>query len=120
MKKSIFAAITLVLGTIPTWAFAQNNQGCDPSLSPLAGAFANKHCNPNTLALNIVQFILGVAGMAAVLFIVIGGFQMILGGASADNVKKGKQTLTWAVIGLAIILLAYTIVAVVQFSVGNT
>jgi hypothetical protein len=120
MKKLFYSFLTLIIGTIPALAFAQNNQGCDPSLSEVAGLFANKHCNPNSLAVNIIQFVLAISGMAAVLFIVVGGFQYILGGASPDNAKKGKQTLLYAVLGLVIVLLAYTIVAVVQFSVGNT
>lgn len=43
---------------------------------------------------------------AAVLFISAGG--------SPDKIKQGKQTLTWAVIGLAVVLLANSLVGIVQ------
>ncbi len=49
---------------------------------------------------------------AAVLFISAGG--------SPDKIKKGKETLTWAVIGLAVVLLANSMVNIVQTKIGET
>jgi hypothetical protein len=49
---------------------------------------------------------------AAVLFISAGG--------SPDKIKQGKATLTWAVIGLAVVLLANSMVNIIQTKIGET
>ena len=59
------------------------------------------------------QYLLGLASVIAVLFIIIGGFQYIFSGANEALAKKGKQTLTNAVIGLIIIILSFTIVTII-------
>ncbi len=61
----------------------------------------------------ITQDILVFAGFIAVLFIIIGGYQYMFSGANEELAKKGKTTLTNAVIGLVIIILSYTIVSIV-------
>jgi hypothetical protein len=66
------------------------------------------------LIANIVKVILGIAGTVAVLFIIIGGFQYILSGANEDLAKRGRTTVVNAVIGLIIIILSYTVIAVVS------
>jgi non-ribosomal peptide synthetase component F len=62
---------------------------------------------------NIIQALLGVTGALALLMFVWGGFQWLISGGSADRVKKGKDTLIWATIGLVVIILAYTLVSAV-------
>ena len=61
----------------------------------------------------VILFILGLAGLVAVLFIIIGGYQYIMSGANEGLAKKGKTTLTNAVIGLIIIILSYTVISIV-------
>lgn len=55
---------------------------------------------------NIAQLILGVTGGLALLMFVYGGFMMLSSGGSEDKVRKGKDAITAAVIGIFIILLA--------------
>jgi glucose uptake protein GlcU len=52
----------------------------------------------------------------SVLFILIGGFQYVTSAGKEEQAKKGRQTLTYAVIGLAISILAYVIVYAVTNS----
>lgn len=60
------------------------------------------------------------AGTFAVLFIIIGGFYYMTSAGNEERAGKGKKMLTWAAIGLAVIVLAFTIVTVVsQFVVGR-
>ena len=44
----------------------------------------------------------------------IGGFQMISGAGNEETYTKAKKTIIWAVIGLALALLSFSIVAIVQ------
>lgn len=62
----------------------------------------------------IIAFLLALIGGLSVLFIVIGGVQMMGSAGNADQLTKGKKTLTWAVVGLLVALLGYAIINVVQ------
>lgn len=54
------------------------------------------------------QVLIGVAGSLSVIFIMIGGYRMMLG--TEDNKTKGKSTIIYALIGLAVSLMAWIIV----------
>lgn len=56
-----------------------------------------------------IDFLLVVGGLISVLFIIIGGYHMIIGSYS-DEKETGKNTIKNAIIGLALCLGAYTIV----------
>lgn len=62
---------------------------------------------------NIIQALLGITGSLALLMFVWGGFQWLISGGSPEKVKKGKDTLTWAAIGLVVIIMAYVMVSTV-------
>ncbi len=62
----------------------------------------------------VIAFLLALIGGLSVLFIIIGGVQMISSAGNADQLTKGKKTLTWAVVGLLVALLGYAIINVVQ------
>lgn len=64
----------------------------------------------------IANFFIGIAGIISVLFVVLGGFWYMTGGLTDDK-EKGKKTITYALIGLAITMLAWLIVNVVQVAV---
>lgn len=59
---------------------------------------------------NILKILLTLAGVVAAAFIVIGGYQYVTSRGSEDAAKKGRSTITSAVIGLVAVLLAYTLV----------
>ena len=59
----------------------------------------------------ITNFLLGMSGIICVLFIVIGGYMYLVGGLTDDK-EKGKQTITNALMGMGLALLAWTIVTV--------
>ncbi len=61
----------------------------------------------------INDYLLPLAGLIAVVFIIIGGYQYIFSGANEDLAEKGKKTLTNAIIGLVIVILSYVIVRVI-------
>lgn len=57
----------------------------------------------------IADFLLGIVGLISTLFIVIGGYNYIIGGISEDK-EKGKNTIKHAIIGMIIALLSWAIV----------
>jgi len=62
-----------------------------------------------TYITSALSFAIWAAGLLSVAFIIIGGFQYITAGASKDGAQKAKTTLTYAIIGLVIVMLALLI-----------
>ena len=73
----------------------------------------------NSLLIRVINLMLSLAAVVAILFIVIGGFQYILSAGNSESAEKGRSTVTNAAIGLAIIILAFTIVTAVNTTVGG-
>jgi hypothetical protein len=72
------------------------------------------------LILNIVTWVVYIVGAVAVVFLVYGGILFIVNpGGNEDNVKKGKTIIFNALIGLVIVLLATTIITLVQNAIGG-
>ena len=67
------------------------------------------NANSTSLA-TIVQIVLGVIGSVAVLVIVIASIQLVLSGGNPQSVQRARETILWAVIGLVVVVSAYTIV----------
>jgi hypothetical protein len=65
--------------------------------------------------------LLGIAGVVASIYIIIGAFQYLTAYGSEEKAESGKKTLTWAIIGLVVVILSSVIVNNVWrlFSGGN-
>ena len=77
-----------------------------------------KFGNLEELIANIVKSALGLTAVVAVGFIVYGGFLYISAAGDDSQIKKGKEVLVGAIIGIVLIGLAYSIVAFVIGAVG--
>src|SRR3989338_3590357 len=58
----------------------------------------------------IIKASLGVVGSVALLMFIYGGFLWLTSAGSPDKITKGKNVIVWAVIGLVVIFLSYTMV----------
>lgn len=61
----------------------------------------------------IINFALGLVGLVSVLFIVVGGYYYVFGGLTEGSKDKGKKAIEFALMGMAVALLAWTIVNVI-------
>ena len=68
---------------------------------------------------DIVDYFLSFAGLLAVIFIVYAGVLMIQAQGEDEDTEKGKKILTWAVLGLLVIMLSYAIVRMVVSASGS-
>ncbi len=84
-----------------------NPVGCASSGSVSTGDLAGGSLETYITA--ALSFAIWAAGLLSVAFIIIGGFQYITAGASKDGATKAKTTLTYAIVGLVIVLLALLI-----------
>lgn len=80
----------------------------------------NHECvTANTLVGNLIGWVIGVAGLVAVAFIVIGAIGYITSSGDTNKLQKAKNTIIYALIGLAIVGLAEVITALVSSTVRN-
>ncbi|MBP7898814.1 MAG: pilin [Candidatus Gracilibacteria bacterium] len=66
----------------------------------------------------VINFLLVFSGLVSTLFMVIGGYHMIIGSYSEEK-EKGKNAFKYALFGLVITLLAYTMVNLVLLFVSS-
>jgi hypothetical protein len=76
--------------------------------------------NINQLIDNITNWILGISGSIAVLFIIIAGLRYITAHGDSKQAEAAKVTLRNAIVGLVIIVLAYVIVTIILKVLTNT
>ncbi len=82
-------------------------KGLDVVKSMLPG-FSNKPIS--VLAQDIVQYLLGFISIIAVIYIIYAGFQVMIGWGDEEKTKKAKNIITYVVVGIIIMWLAYGIV----------
>lgn len=58
---------------------------------------------------NITNIMIYAIGIISVIMIIIGGFRYVLSGGDSKNTTAAKDTILYAVIGLVVALLAYSI-----------
>lgn len=68
------------------------------------------------LVSNLISILMVVAGFVAVGFIIAGGFMYIASSGEPANIKKAKETIVNAVVGLIIAMVAF---GVVRFITGR-
>ncbi len=140
MKKNIiaiwFASFALVATTFLTGvmgvnlqpAYAQTKSTSSPGspsssgdkvqdgLEDIRGAFpagANDKKDVKGFIHTIINWALYLAAIAAVIFIIIGGYYYIFSAGDPAKATKGRTTMVNALIGLTIIVLSYVIVQIV-------
>ena len=69
--------------------------------------------------MNIVFIALGAAGIALFLMVIIGGFKWATAGENPEKAAAARKTLTAAVIGLVLIVLAYLVLVIIAEFTGN-
>lgn len=66
----------------------------------------------------IVGWLIAVAVPIAALMILIGGYQIMFAGGDPEKINTGKKTILYTVVGFAIILLAWSFIAVIKSLLG--
>lgn len=66
---------------------------------------------PQQLIGRIINTALGLVGSLALLMFIYGGFMWMTAAGNDDRIKKGKETLTWATLGLIVIFSSYALVS---------
>ncbi len=78
------------------------------TLEPPYSSYAT---DPKLVIASILQVLLGIVGAATLLMFIWGGFKLIFSEGNEDDIKKGRDVLVWATIGLAVIMASYSILS---------
>lgn len=108
------ASLTFKVGNPP--GGAQGPTGTQPGTNGNNDKLINPLPTDNLLAtfLNIAKGFLAGIAIWAVIFIIVGGFRMVVAAGNEEAITVAKKTITWAILGLVIALLSFSIVAIVQ------
>jgi len=63
---------------------------------------------------DLVSWLLSVAGAIALLMLVIGGINYMISGGNPSNQEKARKIISYAVIGLGLILISYALVTIIE------
>ena len=116
MLKKILITICLSITILSTGSMLSHAYEIDPSYRPINSPFnlEYKQRDAQTNTILILQILTGAllyfAAPLAVIFIIIGGWSMIVGGADTEKVEQAKKSLTWSAVGLVLIILSYSAV----------
>jgi len=114
MKQSSITKIVSVSALVLTFVFA---------LAPLTFAqWQQPPCSPglpcndrvSDFIIRIINIGLGIAGLVAVLFLILGGFRYITSAGNEETAENAKKIITNAIIGIVVIILAFVIVRVIS------
>lgn len=124
IKKLLFSLVLLVGIMLPTGAVAaeevlnpvcvnnptatlcqENNNAQTQDSNSIFGA--------NGILTKAVRLLSVVVGVAAVIMIIVGGFQYVMASGDPSNVTNAKNTILYAIIGLIVAVLAQGIISFV-------
>lgn len=126
MQRFIFvmlfslALVTTVAAIRPT-VFAATNGTVDQTAGSEVSLPNPIKCPDATcLVSQFIRYILGTIAVIATLMFIWGGVMMLTSGGNADQVKRAKETLVWATIGIVVILISWALIRFVLSSIAGT
>jgi hypothetical protein len=116
MKFIILSAMFLIFLTPIAYGVSYDSD------SPVSKGLENpmKATDIKGIIAGISNWVLLLASPLAILMGIWAAVLFISAGGSPERIKQGKATLTWAVIGLAVVLLANSMVNIIQTKIGET
>jgi hypothetical protein len=108
------------------FAFQARAQGgdVDVGLGKIKEPFGNggrfsKTDDIYTLAAELIKVMLQLGFIVAVIFVIIGGYMYITAAGNEEQAGKGRKTIVYALIGVAVTIMSYVVVNVVINAIYN-
>lgn len=119
MKKNILLLAT-ILALTTIWSasvllFPLHTQAQEPgtntttSGSPSLPNPLGKNINLVKVILRVLQIVLAAVDIFALFMVILGGFEFLISAGNPNMVKKAKDTLVWAIVGILVITLSYSV-----------
>ena len=112
MKKIIASFFLLLLFSfvIISSPVLAATEGCPAGSVCIQNPLGASVTSPQILIGKVINSIMGLVGSIALLMFIYGGITWMTSAGNSDAVKKGREIVVWAVIGLAVIFLSYGLV----------
>lgn len=114
LSVSVLTIATMVMVggmSMVTSAYACSGTNCiTEGASSAGGTNASPDSLPN-LVQTITSVLLYAIGAVSVIMLVIGGFKYVTSNGNAESIKSAKNTILYAIIGIAVAVSAYAIVS---------
>lgn len=110
MNKKLFFSLLFVFSLICVEsAFAQCGPAVGIPCNPLDGTVSSI---PDAIVI-VIRYLLKIIGVITLLFIVLSGIKYVTSSGNEEKIKSAKDALYSSVLGLAIALMAYSILDIV-------
>jgi hypothetical protein len=107
------------LGLKASQAFAQSTGNPPPGEGVLEIQNPLGCNNATECVQGILNGLIKLAAPVVAVMILVGGFQIMASSGNEEKLKSGKNTIIYAVVGFAIILLASGVTAVIRDAIGQ-
>lgn len=115
MKKISIFKVAQVTALVLTFVFALAPVALAQFTTPNAGGTGLPNdSSVSQFILKIINIALAVAGLIAVLFLIIGGFRYITSAGNEETAEQAKKIIINAIIGVVVIILSFVIVRVIS------
>ncbi len=94
-----------------------NLKDCFSDPNNVATSAATLGCIPFIFS-NVLNFIFGFSAIVALFFVFFAGFKFLTSGGDAKQVEGARKTLTYAIIGLIVVLLSFAILKFISAVTG--
>ncbi len=105
IKKILPVALTALVLAVPLVALAQFGE---VNLAAQNIAMAGE-TDIALVIVNIIRWIMGIVGLICVIMIIYGGVTYATAAGVEERIETGKKILLWAIVGLVIAILAFTL-----------
>src|SRR5688500_12247005 len=116
MNKKLILSVSAILLMSPVVIFAQT-----PIIFPSVPLIVNP-VNFYQLVLNIAALVLNIIWIIGVAFVVVefvlAGFKFMTARGDASKVAEARNAVIWGTVGIAVILLAWTMLAAMRLTLG--
>lgn len=70
------------------------------------------------LLTDLISISVGLAFVALVVMLVVGGIRLIISGGDAKGLQGAQQTITWAVVGIILLVVAWLVLKLISSFTG--
>lgn len=111
LKIKTFISFILAFLVSTGKASAQSVINLEDPASPFHNLY---NLRPGQYVRTSILWLIGGSGVAAFIFLLLGGFQWITSGGDKDAAEKARKKIIFALTGLAIVFSAYAIVFILR------
>jgi hypothetical protein len=120
-KIGVITALAIVTGFILVFPISISAQApaVAVTIAPIQLAPFGMALNVSNFLTNLVRLLFFIAGLVAIIFMLLGGFEWITAGGKEDDIKNARAKITGSAIGLVVMVAVLFLGAILEIVVFN-